>query len=126
MLPTTNQKVRNDENQPKDRDCEGSCGYDVDTCEPKDKRFNQRPNRKGSSRVEISGNVPRTSLEMADCSVTVPAFVGIFRPVHPWRMIGEVGSKVCRMEPEEDRSNKDQKKFADLSRYMGLSRMCFR
>lgn len=41
-------------------------------------------------------------LEVPDCGVAVPAFVGVFGPVHPPGVVGEVCRKVNEVEPEAD------------------------
>ncbi len=42
------------------------------------------------------------ALEVADGGVAVPAFVGVFGPVHPGRVVGEVGLEMEGVEVEED------------------------
>ena len=90
-MPATQQEVGGAQDTGKDCDGEGACGSEIDSGEAEKEGFEERPDGKSGSGVEVSGNVPVAALEVADGSIAVPAFVGVLCPVHPGGVVGEVG-----------------------------------
>ena len=48
------------------------------------------------------------ALEVADGSIAVPAFVGVFGPVHPGGVVGEVGVEVKGVQDEKDGGREEE------------------
>ena len=101
-MPAAEQKIGRQEDEAKDGDSQRAGGGEVDAGEAEESRFEERPDGKGCGGVEVSGDVPVAALEVTDGPVAVPAFVGVFGPVHPGRVIGEVGVEMEGVQNEED------------------------
>ena len=91
-----------DEDSGENCDGEGSGGDEGDASEVEEERFKKGPDGERSSGVEVAGDVPVAELEVADGGVAVPAFVGVFGPVHPGGVVGKVGGEVDGMKDEEE------------------------
>ena len=109
MVPAAQQGVRREKDKPEDRNREGAGGGEADSGESKESGFEQRPDRERGSGVEVSGNVPLAALKVADGSIAVPALVGIFGPIHPGRVVGEIGVEMDGVQSEEDSCNEEDK-----------------
>jgi hypothetical protein len=94
--------VERDERDREDAERECARGRRSDAGELEDDELNRRPDGQSDSGVEVAGPVPVTCEVVADGRVTIPALVGVFGPVHPGGVVGEVGRQVQEMEREED------------------------
>ena len=112
-MPAAQEKPTGEKDEGEDADSEGSRGGDTDAGEAKDDGLDQGPDGKCGGGVEVSGNVPVAALEVADGGVAVPAFVGVLGPIHPGRVVGEVGLEMDGVEAEEDRGDQKER---DLNR----------
>jgi hypothetical protein len=54
------------------------------------------------------------ALEVADGSVAIPTFVGVFGPVHPGGVVGEVGVEMKGVQDEEDGCGKEKNGLGSL------------
>ena len=81
---------------------EGSGGDEGNASEGEQEGFKRGQDGESGGGVEVAGDVPVAELEVADGGVAVPAFVGIFRPVHPGGLVGEVGGEVDGVQGEEE------------------------
>lgn len=113
-LPAPEQKVGREEDTGKDGDGESAGRGEVDPGEAKEDCFEERPDGEGGGGVEITGDVPVAALEVADGTVAVPAFVGIFGPVHPGGVVGEVGVEMDGVENEECSGDDEQDGLGSL------------
>jgi hypothetical protein len=102
-LPTQQEKPTGKQDETEDTYGKGTCGGDSDASEAKDGGLNQGPNREGGRRVEVAGDVPVATLEVADGGVAVPAFVGVLGPVHPGGVVGKIRPEMQGVETEKDR-----------------------
>jgi len=67
-----------------------------------DKGFEKGPDGECGGGVEVAVDIPVAELEVADGAVPVPAFVSVFGPIHPARVIGEVGGQMDGVQPQQD------------------------
>src|SRR5258708_25849890 len=91
MWPGGEEKGGGDKEEDEDAYRKEPGGDQVDAGEAEDYRFEQRPDGKSGGRVEVSGDIPVASLEVADGGITVPTLGGVLGPVPP----GGVVRKVC-------------------------------
>src|SRR5665213_3604217 len=69
--------------------------------------------REGDRGVEVALPVPVAEEDLANGGVAVPAFVGVFRPVVPGGVVGEVGAEVEEVEREEDGRDREEEPAED-------------
>ena len=113
-LPAAEQKVGREENAGEDGDGEGASGGETDAGEAEESRFEQRPDGERGGGVEVAGDVPVAAQEVADGAVAVPAFVGVFGPVHPGGVVGEVGAEMEGVKSQEDGGDEEENGFGDF------------
>ena len=99
------QREPEDDNRQRARRCHAHPGH------AEQRQLQQRPHRQRGCRIEVAGHVPVPQLVMPYGRVAVPAFIRVLRPVHPWRMIGKVGSQVDKVERKKGRRNQQQRHF---------------
>jgi hypothetical protein len=113
-LPAAEQQVGDEEDETEDGYGETAGGDEVDSGEAKESCFEKRPDGKGCSGIEVSGDVPVTELEVADGAVAVPALVGVFGPIHPGGVVGEVSVEMGGVQGQEDCCDKKENGFCEL------------
>src|SRR5207248_1561901 len=107
-------EVRGEEDAGEDCDGEGAGGGEVDSGETEEGGFEKRPDWEGGGGVEVAGDVPMAALEVADGCVAVPAFVGVFGPVHPGGVVGEVGAEMDGVEGEKEGGDEEESGLGEL------------
>ena len=107
-VAASDQQPGDDEDSGEDGDGEGAGGGERDAGELEDEAFEDRPDGERGGGVEVSGQVPLAALEVTDGGITVPAFVGVFGPVHPGGVVGEVGVEMKGVEGQEDRRDEEK------------------
>ena len=118
-LPAAEQEVRREEDTGEDGDGEGAGGGEVDSGEAEEGGFEKGPDGEGRGGVEVSGDVPVAALEVANGCIAVPAFVGVFGPVHPGGVVGEVGVEMDGVKGEEEGGDQEESglgEFEDAGR----------
>jgi hypothetical protein len=113
-LPAAEQEVGGAEDTGEDGDGEGASGGEVDSGEAEEGGFDKRPDGEGGGGVEVAGDVPVAALEVADGCVAVPAFVGVFGPVHPGGVVGEIGAEMNGMKGEKEGGDEEENGLGGL------------
>ncbi len=113
-LPAAQEKPAGEQDEGEDAYGECARRSDTDAGEAEDGGLEQGPDGEGGRGVEVAGDVPVATLEVADGSVAVPAFVGVLGPVHPGRVVGEVGPEMQGVEAEEDRGDEKERDLNGL------------
>jgi hypothetical protein len=113
-LPAAKQKVGDNKDETKDGYGETACGDEVDAGKAKESCFEEGPDGKGCGGIEVSGDVPVAELEIADGAVAVPALVGVFGPVHPGGVVGEVSVEMDCVQGQEDCGDEKEDGFCEL------------
>jgi len=79
-----------------------------------DKGFEKGPDGECGGGVEVAGDVPVAELKVADGGVAVPAFVGVFGPVHPGGVVGGIGGEVAEVEGEKEGGREEEENLKGL------------
>src|ERR1700761_4809841 len=91
----------------------------MDSSEAEERCFEKRPDGKCSGGIEVARDVPVAALEVADGSITVPAFVGVLCPVHPRGVVGEVGAEMKGVKGEKGRGGQEEDGLDDFESAKG-------
>ena len=110
------QKVEREEREAEDAERESAGGGGRDAGEFEDDELERGPDGQRDGGVEVAGPVPVAGEVVADGGVAVPALVGVLGPVHPGRVIGEVGGEMEKVECKEDRCHGQQKQPGQVSK----------
>jgi hypothetical protein len=113
-LPMTQQNVRREEDETEDHNSECTGSSKMNTGEAEEGRLEKRPDGERGGGVEVAGDVPVTTLEVADGCIAVPAFIGVLCPVHPGRVVGKVGVEMESMQSEEEGSDEEENDLDDF------------
>ena len=97
-----------------DGDCKGTGSGEIDASEAEEGGFDKRPDGKCGGGVEVSGDVPVAALEVADGAVAVPSFVGVFGPVHPGGVVGEVGVEMNGVKSQKQSGYEEESCLQEL------------
>jgi len=101
------------EGQAEDEEGEGAGGGEGDSRDAEDEVLQRRPDGERDRGVEVALPVPVAEEDLANGTVAVPAFVGVFRPVVPGGVVGEIGAEVEEVEDEEDRRDREEEPAED-------------
>ena len=112
--PSPDQQPGADQDSSEGGNGERPRGYQRDAGEAEEDRLEKGPEGQGGCGVEVAVHVPVAQLVVADGGVAIPAFVGIFAPVHPLGEVWKVRAEMDIMQGEEGRRAKKQPKPQDM------------
>jgi len=113
-LPAAEEEVGGEEDASEDGYGEGAGGGEGDSGEVEECGFEEGPEGEGGGGVEVPGDVPVSALVVADGGVAVPAFVGVFGPVHPGGVVGGIGGEVAEVEGEKEGGREEEENLKGL------------
>ena len=118
--PGPQQQVAQQQIGKEESDGQPARGLNRDPGNPEQHPLQKRPHGNGGRGIEVARQMPVPEQVGANGGVSVPALIGVLRPVHkPRRMVGEIGAEIERVQDREPGDRQQPNSVKQASGGMG-------